>query len=115
LVQPNNEYRRTHLTRDTAPKVTDFAGWRALCEHMAADDLTILEGLRAGLWPVEAKPHITEFIARLGRDREGWMKCAAAKTLNGQNAGVGMSNDANSDAAATAVRVALGLPTGGRA
>ncbi len=110
LVAPGNKLIAAYAK---LPSNAPVEQWRSLGVQIAAADDVFARGLVAGKWPAEVQPQIKALTPAVLKERIGFQYMGQAKTIADVQAAVNLQATANqeSSAAATAVRIALGLPS----
>jgi len=109
LVTPGNA-----LTKQAnALKPDDFSGWKTISMKITNADDTLARGLTNGLWPAPVRAKIDLMTPLVLKERVIWQAMAATTSMSAlDSAAVGLDQvNTEATAAATAVRIALGLPS----
>lgn len=108
LVKPVNTL--TARWNDNIDTATVAAATKMARDIAAAED-RFARGLTAGLWPANAKAPTAELARYVLRARIAWLTVARSDTMREVNDGSNAAalTDPSAPAAATAVRIALGL------
>jgi hypothetical protein len=92
---------------------TPMAKSKAIASRIAVAQDAFARGLDAGHWPADVKKDVAELTTHILRSRLAWKAVANAKTSQEviDLSNVSALNDPAAPAAATAVRIKLGLPS----